>query len=399
MRSRQGTLFCKAIGVGSSVRDLSAREIMDALVSFPTVSHDTNVPLVDWVEAYLTDLGVTEHRHVKPDEPNKHAIFCSVGPDVPGGVVLSGHTDVVPIEGQDWSSDPWTVTERDGKLFGRGTCDMKGFDALALHALQRAVTSDLKRPLQIALSYDEEIGCAGAPPLIAAMAEAGLPTAEAAIIGEPSLLACVTGHKGSVSFNIHIKGFEVHSSLMHTGVSAIHEAARLIDWANQRNAESQSKTPSQIASIFNPPWTTLHVGKIRGGTAHNITAGDCRFVMEMRFVPDDDTTGWVDALRAEISAVPAQMQVIVKQGEDVPGLVPEEHGVAEGLVRRMTGDNADHVVSYGTEAGHFQTAGISAVICGPGNIEQAHQADEFISLEQFAAGEKFLAKVVDSLCD
>ncbi|MEM9425208.1 MAG: acetylornithine deacetylase [Pseudomonadota bacterium] len=386
--------------------DLSARDILNSLVSFPTVSRDTNIPLVDWVETYLTGLGITAHRHVKPDEPTKHAIFCSVGPDVPGGIVLSGHTDVVPVDGQVWTSDPWTVTERDGKLYGRGTCDMKGFDALALHALQRAMNSDLKRPLQIAFSYDEEIGCAGAPPLIAAMAEAGLPKAEAAIIGEPSMMACVTGHKGSVAFDIHIKGFEVHSSLMHTGVSAIHEAARLIEWANRRNAESQARPPSQIAAIFNPPWTTLHVGKIQGGTAHNITAGDCRFVMEMRFVPDDDAPGWMGALRAEIAAVEAQMQVIaptarisVSQGEDVPGLVPEDHGPAEGLVRRMTGDNADHVVSYGTEAGHFQTAGISAVICGPGNIEQAHQADEYISLEQFAAGEAFLAKVVDSLCD
>jgi acetylornithine deacetylase len=388
------------------VSDLSAREILDTLVSFPTVSHDTNIPLVDWVEGYLSDLGIQSHRLVKPDEPTKHAIFCSVGPDVPGGVVLSGHTDVVPIEGQDWTSDPWTVTERDGKLFGRGTCDMKGFDALALHALQRALKSDLKRPLQIAFSYDEEIGCAGAPPLIEAMSEAGLPKAEAAIIGEPYMLSCVTGHKGSVSFDIHIKGFEVHSSLMHMGVSAIHEAARLIEWANGQNAESQAKTPSAIAAIFNPPWTTVHVGKIRGGTAHNITAGDCRFVMEMRFVPDDDAAARQEALRARIAEIETEMQkvapsarIIVRPGENVPGLVPEENGISEGLVRRITGDNADHVVSYGTEAGHFQAAGISAVICGPGNIEQAHQADEYISLAQFEAGEDFLAKVVDSLCD
>ena len=364
------------------------------------------MPLVDWVEAYLTDLGIRSYRHVKPTESKKHAIFCSVGPDVPGGVVLSGHTDVVPVEGQDWDSDPWTVTERDGKLYGRGTCDMKGFDALALHVLKRALKSDLKRPLQIALSYDEEIGCAGAPPLIAAMAEAGLPKAGAAIIGEPSVMNCVTGHKGSVSFAVRVKGHEVHSSLMHTGVSAIHEAARLIDWANVQNAESRAAKPSPIAAIFNPPWTTLHVGQIKGGTAHNITAGDCRFVLEMRFVPDDDPSTRVAAFRSRVAEIEAEMQkvapsarITLEPGEDVPGLVPEENGVAEELVRRITGDNADHVVSYGTEAGHFQAAGISAVICGPGNIEQAHQANEYISLEQFAAGEAFLNKVVDSLCD
>ncbi len=386
--------------------DLSAREILEALVAFPTVSRDTNVPLVDWVEDYLTGLGVTAHRHVKPDEPTKHAIFCSVGPDVPGGVVLSGHTDVVPIDGQDWTSDPWQVTERDGKLFGRGTCDMKGFDALALHALQRALKSDLKRPLQIALSYDEEIGCAGAPPLIAAMAEVGLPKAGAAIIGEPSMMSCVTGHKGSGAFAFHIKGFEVHSSLMHTGVSAIHEAARLIEWANQRNAKNRARTPSAMAAIFNPPWTTVHVGQIHGGTAHNITAGECRFVMEMRLVPDDDPEEFAAALRAKVDEIEAEMQkvapsarIIMEKGHDVPGLVPEDDGVAERLVRRITGDNADHVVSYGTEAGHFQAAGISSVICGPGNIEQAHQADEYLSLAQFEAGEAFLNRVIDSLCD
>ncbi len=385
--------------------DLSAREILDALVSFPTVSHDSNLPLVDWVEEYLVSIGVKAHRMPKDGDPSKHAVFCQVGPDVPGGVVLSGHTDVVPIEGQAWTSDPWTVTERDGKLYGRGTCDMKGFDALALHALQRAQRSDLKRPLQIALSFDEEIGCAGAPPLIEAMAEAGLPKAGAAIIGEPSEMTCVTGHKGSASFDIHIKGFEVHSSIMHTGVSAIHEAARLIEWANKRNAESQAKTPSPIAAIFEPPWTTIHVGKIHGGTAHNITAADCRFVMEMRFVPDDDSEAWLGSARTQASEIETEMQkvapsakILMTPGEDVPGLVPEEDGMAEGLVRRITGDNADHVVSYGTEAGHFQAAGISAAICGPGNIEQAHQPDEYLSLAQFREGEAFLAKVVDSLC-
>jgi acetylornithine deacetylase len=385
---------------------LTARQILERLVAFPTVSRQTNVPLIDWVEEYLTGIGVTAHRHVKPDEPTKHAIFCQVGPDVPGGVVLSGHTDVVPVEGQDWTSDPWTVTERDGRLYGRGTCDMKGFDALALHALQRALTADLKRPLQIALSYDEEIGCAGAPPLIAAMAEAGLPKAEAAIIGEPSMMKCVTGHKGSLSFDVHVKGHEVHSSIMHTGVSAIHEAAKLIDWANTRNAASAAKTPSAIARVFEPPWTTVHVGQVRGGTAHNITAGDCRFVIEMRFVPDDDRESWSSAFRTLAAEVEAGMKAVspkafirLDPGEDVPGLVPEAEGAAERLVRKITGDNGSHVVSYGTEAGHFQAAGMSAAICGPGDIAQAHQADEFISLAQFDAGGAFLDKVIDTLCE
>jgi len=384
---------------------LGPRDILDRLVSFPTVSHDTNIPLIDWVETYLTELGVAAHRMPKAGDPSKQALFCSVGPDVPGGVVLSGHTDVVPIEGQDWSSDPWTVTERDGKLYGRGTCDMKGFDALALHALQKALKSGLKRPLQIALSFDEEIGCAGAPPLIEAMAEAGLPKAAIAIIGEPSVMKCVTGHKGSSGFDVHVQGFEVHSSLMHTGVSAIMEAARLVDWCNEVNADNRAKPVSGIASQFIPPWTTLHVGRISGGTAHNITAKDCHFAMEFRVVPDEDVSEWADIVRAKASEIEQKMQAVAPATKialspfhGVPGLKPETDGAAERLVRSITGDNGTHVVSYGTEAGHFQNAGYSSVICGPGNIEQAHQADEYISLEQFAAGEAFLARIVDSLC-
>ena len=382
----------------------NARAIMEALVGFPTVSSDTNLPLIDWVADYLTALGVTAHRMPKTGDPRKEALFCSIGPDVEGGIVLSGHTDVVPVEGQDWSSDPWVVTERDGKLFGRGTCDMKGFDALALHAVQAALKAELKRPLQIALSFDEEIGCMGAPPLIKAMQAAGLPKAALAIIGEPSMMKCVTGHKGSSGFDVRVKGFEVHSSLMHEGVNAIMEAARLIGWANAENDAIRAKEPGAVASIFTPPFTTVHVGTISGGTAHNITAGDCNFGIDWRFTPDDDTEARMNAFRAEVARIEAEMKAIAPTSGielspffDVPGLRPEEDGAAENLVRGITGDNGTHVVSYGTEAGHFQNAGYSAVVCGPGDIAQAHQADEFIAIEQLEAGEAFLARVIDSL--
>lgn len=382
----------------------NARAILDILVGFPTVSNDTNLPLIDWVEIYLNDLGITAYRVPKEDDPSKHALFCSVGPDAPGGVVLSGHTDVVPVEGQDWSSNPWEVTLRDGKLFGRGTCDMKGFDALALHALQKAVTSDLKSPLQVALSFDEEIGCTGAQPLVAAMQNT-VPKAEIAIVGEPSMMRCVTGHKGSLGYDVHARGFEVHSSLMHTGVNAIMSAAELITWANAKNAENQAARPGPLAEIFEPPWTTLHMGQIKGGTAHNITAGDCFFDFDFRFTPDADVDDWIRQLHEKIAEIEARMKAIhpdagfsLTESFNVPGLRPETEGAAERCVRAITGDNASHVVSYGTEAGHFQNGGYSAVVCGPGNIEQAHQADEFISVAQFEAGEAFLSKLVDALC-
>jgi acetylornithine deacetylase len=225
---------------------LSPRQILDHLVKFPTVSRDTNLPLVDWVDDYLDSHGIPAHRFYN-DDRTKAALFAHVGPWEEGAVVLSGHTDVVPVDGQHWTSDPWTVTERDGRLYGRGTCDMKGFDALALWALVEAHRRGVKRPLQIALSYDEEVGCTGAPPMIAAM-QGVVPKGAAAIIGEPSTMKVINGHKGGTGFHVHVKGFEVHSSLLPYGVSAIMEGARLIQWANDRNAwiQSQPRAPQAL---------------------------------------------------------------------------------------------------------------------------------------------------------
>ena len=381
---------------------LSPRQILDKLVSFPTVSRDTNLPLIDWVEDYLESQGVTAHR-VWNEDRTKASLYAHIGPEVAGGVVLSGHTDVVPVDGQVWSSDPWTVTERDGRLYGRGTCDMKGFVALALAAVPLALAADLKRPLQLALSYDEELGCTGAPPMIAEMARS-LPRAAAVIVGEPSRFSVVTGHKGGTGFKVHVKGYEVHSSLIHTGVSAIMAAAPLIDFANRVNAANAARPPAALAQMFDPPWTTLHVGMIRGGTAHNITAADCRFSCEIRVVPGEDIEDWVAAFEGQVAQAVAAMQTIrpetgitVERFFSVPPLRPETDGAAEALARRLTGDNGLHVVSYGTEAGQFQAEGYSAVVCGPGDILQAHQPDEFLEISEFDAGWSFMQRLVASL--
>ncbi|MEL0436017.1 acetylornithine deacetylase [Phycobacter sp. K97] len=382
---------------------LSPLQLMEKLVSFPTVSRETNLPLVEWVEGYLSAHGITPHRWTDPEQPHKAAVFAHVGPMVEGAVVLSGHTDVVPVDGQPWDSDPFTVVERDGKYFGRGCCDMKGFDALAIWALVEAHRRGVKRPLQLALSFDEEIGCTGAPPMIEAM-QPVLPKGSAVIVGEPSMMKAVTGHKGGIGYDTHLVGFEVHSSLMHTGVSAIMQGARLIDWANQRNAENAVQTPGEIPAMFTPPYTTCHVGMIEGGTAHNITAKDCRFVMDFRVVPGENTADWEAAYLAEVARIEAEMQTVhpdtrieVSKKFNVPGLVPEQEGAAETLVRAITGDNGSHVVSYGTEAGQFQEAGYSAVICGPGDIAQAHQPNEFITVAQFNAGHDFMQKLLGRL--
>lgn len=381
---------------------LSPLELMEKLVSFPTVSRDSNLPLVDWVEEYLTGHGIVCHRHYREDN-EQAALFAHVGPEVEGGVILSGHTDVVPVDGQPWASDPFTVTERDGKYFGRGTCDMKGFDALALWALVEAKYQGVTRPLQIALSYDEEVGCVGAPPMIRAM-QGPIPRASAVIVGEPSEMRAVTGHKGGIGIVTNIVGFEVHSSLMHTGVNAIMEAAKIIDWTNQVNAEEMAREPDELAAMFEPPWTLGHVGTIQGGTANNITAKDCRFTLGYRVVPSQSAEDWRDRYIAKLREVEAEMKKIrpearidFEQAFDVPGLKPEEDGAAEALARRLTGDNGTHVVSYGTEAGQFQAAGYSAVICGPGSIEQAHQPDEFISVAQFNAGHDFMKALLREL--
>lgn len=384
------------------VRDLTPRQILEELVSFPTVSRDSNLALVDWVEGYLARFGVHITRVFNP-EGTKAALFAHVGPEVDGGVILSGHTDVVPVDGQDWSSDPWTVTERDGRLYGRGTADMKGFDALAIWAVARAAREGVRRPLQLALSYDEEVGCTGAPPMIDAMI-AALPRASAVLVGEPSMMKVVTGHKGGMGFRTHIKGVEVHSSIMHTGVSAIHEAGKLIVWANEVNAANRAATPNPLAAVFDPPWTTLHIGQIAGGTAHNITAGDCRFGFDFRVVPGERMADWEARYREKVAEVQAEMQIVRREARiDVepyfwlPALEPEADGAAERLARRLTGDNGQSVVSYGTEAGHFQARGYSAVVCGPGDIAQAHQADEFIEIAQLQAGQAFMDRLLAEL--
>lgn len=381
---------------------LTPRQLLDRLVAFPSVSRDSNLPLVDWLEDYLAGHGIRCFRHWS-DDRRKAAIIAHAGPWEPGAVVLSGHSDVVPVDGQAWTSDPWTVTERDGRLYGRGTCDMKGYVALAVWALVEGQRRGLRRPLQLALSYDEEVGCTGAPPMIETMQQV-VPKGSAALIGEPSRMKIITGHKGGTGYHVHVRGFEVHSSLLPEGVSAIMEGARLIQWVNDHNAAIQAAPRGPVAAMFRPPFTTLHVGMIQGGTAHNITAADCRFAVEMRVTPDDDIAAHQAAFEAAAARLDATLKahrpeagVHLSRYFGVPALRPEENGEAEALARALTGDNATGVVSYGTEAGQFQDAGYSAIVCGPGDIAQAHQPDEYLELAEFEAGHRFMQRLLERL--
>lgn len=381
---------------------LSPLEILDRLIAFPTVSRDSNLPLIDWVQDYLQGQGITCGR-VPAACGRKAGLYAHAGPWLPGGVILSGHSDVVPVDGQDWGSDPFRLDLRDGRLYGRGTADMKGFVALAIWALVEAQHAGVSRPLQLALSHDEEIGCFGAPPLIAAMGRA-LPRASAVLVGEPTMLQVVTGHKGGVAYDTTVTGVEVHSSRLHQGVNAVMAAAPLIDWANRVNADSAAARPSQMAALFDPPWTSAHVGQVAGGTAHNITAGQCRFAMDFRVVPGESPETWrdrwialTDRARAGLKARHHGADITVTERFRVPPLAPEPQGAAEELARALTGDNGGHVVSYATEAGQFQEAGYSAVVCGPGDIAQAHQADEYLTLAQFQAGQALLERLLTRL--
>ena len=379
---------------------MTPKEMLARLVSFNTESQRSNLELIHFCRDYLASLGV-ESTLAFNAEGDKANLYATIGPKVEGGVILSGHTDVVPVAGQDWSSDPWTLTERDGKLFGRGTCDMKGFDAIALALVPEMLAAPLKRPVHIALSYDEEVGCQGARVMIAAMAKEGLKPS-AVVVGEPSMMQVVTGHKGGLRMKTTVRGHAVHSSRVDVGVPAVMIAGRLIDWHNQVMAENKAR--SAPGNGFEPPYTTLHVGVVNGGTAVNITAEHCMFTHEVRCIPGESFETYEQRYRAEVVALEAQMQAIAPETgidfvvtSDTPAMGPEENGAAEELCRRLTGDNGRHVVAYGTEGGLFQRAGWSTVVCGPGDIAQAHQPDEFITVAQLDAGTQFGRKLIAEL--
>ncbi len=379
---------------------MTPREMLAKLVSFNTESQNSNLDLIHFCRDYLAGLGV-ESTLVPSEDGNKANLYATIGPEAPGGVVLSGHTDVVPVAGQAWSSDPWTLTERDGRLYGRGTCDMKGFDAIALALVPEMLAAPLKRPVHLALSYDEEVGCLGARVLVKAMAAAGI-APSAVIVGEPSMMQVVTGHKGGTRMLTTVTGHAVHSSRVDVGVPAVMVAGTLIEWHNRTMAENKARAGSD--SPFEPPYSTLHVGTVQGGTAVNITAEHCVFSHEVRVVPGDDGMDYVGRYKALAAELEAGMKaiapatgIVVEITSQTPPLGPEADGAAEALSRRLTGDNGSHVVAYGTEGGLFQAAGWSTVVCGPGDIAQAHQPDEFITIAQLDAGTAFVRGVIAEL--
>ncbi|ACG79752.1 acetylornithine deacetylase [Phenylobacterium zucineum HLK1] len=375
----------------------AARELLGKLVSFDTTSRGSNLALIEWVEGYLDGLGVP-HRRVPNADGSKANLLATLGPAEPGGVVLSGHTDVVPVDGQPWSTDPWTVVERDGKLYGRGTCDMKGFVALALAAAPELATG--RRPVHLALSFDEEIGCLGAPLMIDVIRRE-LPKPALVIVGEPSDMVAVNGHKGIATFKVTVTGREAHSSQTQQGVSAVMAAARLMN--SLTDLSERLEREADPASPFTPKGATLTIGLVEGGTAHNIIARRCEFVFDLRCPPGLTPEGALAGFRAEVEAMDRALKarapeagVVLEKRTDVPPFAPEPDGAAEAFARRLAGDNGPaRVVAYAAEAGQFQGAGFSTVICGPGSIAQAHQPDEYVEVSQMQRGALFMRRLID----
>ena len=379
------------------------KDMIAKLVAFDTTSSKSNLDLIEFVRTYFESYGAT--CDVVPNEDGSKAnLYATLGPMEPGGIVLSGHTDVVPVEGQTWHTDPFQVTEKDGRLYGRGTTDMKSFSAIALALVPNFVARGLKTPLHFALSYDEEVGCLGVHSMVDHMIQKR-PRPKCIIVGEPTSMKVVNAHKGLHAFKTTIVGKEAHSSAPHLGGNAIVAAGSLIHYLSSV-AEAFTRETRRGAR-FDPPYATINVGTITGGSAVNIIPKSCSFLWEFRSLPDQDPQVIIDGFEsfAQQDVLPKLQQnapdasIVTELTAVIPTFTPLKGSPAETLTLILAQQNDSYAVSYGTEAGIFQNADIPTVVCGPGDIAQAHQPNEFISLEQVDACEAFLRRLMDHVCN
>lgn len=379
----------------------STLQLLEELIGFDTVSSNSNLPLIDYVQDYLAALGIETLRAPNTDG-DKAALFATVGPKTDGGIVLSGHTDVVPVEGQDWTSDPFALRRHNGRLYGRGACDMKGFDAICLAMLPVFAKAQLKKPVHLLLSYDEEIGCLGSLDVIARFG-VDLPKPSIALVGEPTEMKVVNAHKSIATYRTTVHGQEAHSSNPALGASAIEGACALI--SELYNLQAQIEAEGDPSGLFDPAYSTIHVGTIAGGNARNILARTCQFDWEFRGLPGVDQQLAVRLLEeiAERDVLPRMRrhapgaQIETHRDIEVPGLSADSGSLAEVLAKRLTQSNEVGTASFATEAGQFQKNNIPTVVCGPGAIAQAHQPDEYIELSQIEAGLAFMQRLMDEL--
>jgi acetylornithine deacetylase len=384
-----------------SASPAAVHELLKALVAFDTTSAKSNLKLIEYVRTYLESHGVASTL-IPSEDGAKASLFATIGPaDGKSGIGLSGHSDCVPVEGQTWASDPFTLTARDGKLYGRGACDMKGFLACVLASVPLFKSRQLKEPVHIIVSYDEEVGCTGVRPLIARLGH-DLPRPHAIIVGEPTMMGVIEAHKRIDAYRTTVTGREAHSSLPQLGVNVISIAAELIEEIDRIQLMlAQAPTNDR----FDPPSSTVQVGTIEGGTAPNIVPKTCRFQWQVRGLPEADPDFAPKRLKAhaEEMLLPRMRRVApeaaietLHQGS-VPAFLAKPGSEAVALAMALTGANSTSTVSYGTEAGLFEKAGSPTVICGPGDIALAHAADEFVPVAQLDACMTFLAKLADTV--
>jgi acetylornithine deacetylase len=375
--------------------------LLERLVAFDSESDKSNLPLIDFVEAHLAERGVDVLR--APNRTgDKAALLATIGPKVEGGIVLSGHTDVVPVVDQGWTGDPFKLRRQDGRLFARGACDMKGFDAIALAMIPFFQAADLQRPVHILLSYDEETTCLGSVDFIDRFGK-DLPRPAAVIVGEPTMMEVVDAHKSIATFWTTVTGLEAHSSNPALGANAVETACEIVTEI-YRLADAY-QAPARRNLRFDPPYSTLHVGTIRGGTARNILARECSFHWEFRGVPGDSMREALQQIEDYVERVALPRLTRAVKGPrvdtvvevDIPGLLARSGSFAETLALALTGSNQTRTAAFATEAGQFQSAGLSTIVCGPGAIEQAHKPDEFIERSQIEACIGFMQRLAGAL--
>lgn len=375
-------------------------QILEKLVSFPVLGGDSNLDIITWIKDFIESFEI-KSTLVPNKGGTKASLHCRIGPAVDGGIILSGHTDVVPVAGQEWETDPFQLTDKDdGNLYGRGSCDMKGFLATCLYNLPMMIKANLRKPIYFAFSYDEEIGCLSAPSLINHIRETYIETPKYALIGEPSMLEPILAQKGINIFDTHIYASTGHSSRIKTGVSAIHEASRLVLWLENKMNDLIKTTPND--NRFNPPYTTIHIGQFNGGIAPNVIADKACFSWDIRTIPRDSIGMILNDFNEHCFQRESELKKIfpdfrietLARHATVPHLDTCHEKDVVKLIKKVSGNSNYKAVSFASEAGQFAQAGFESVICGPGSIAQAHTANEFISKEQLQKGEKLIQNLI-----
>ncbi|WP_250479374.1 MULTISPECIES: acetylornithine deacetylase [unclassified Caballeronia] len=381
--------------------DTTSRDLLDKLISFATVSRDSNLALIAFVRDYLAQFDIESELFYNA-ERTKANLFATIGPRDRGGIVLSGHTDVVPVDGQPWTVDPFRLTENDGRLYGRGTADMKGFLASVLAAVPMLIERELRLPVHLAFSYDEEVGCLGVRPMLAQL-EKRAHKPVLCLIGEPTSLKPVLGHKGKLAMRCQVKGAPCHSAYAPYGVNAIQYAARLINRLEEIG--ERLAQPEHHDERFDPPYSTVQTGVIKGGRALNIVPAECEFDFEVRALPGFEASTVAKDLQAyaqaellpKMRAIEPETDVRLEALSAYPGLATSPESEAARLVALLSGSSEFGTVAFGTEGGLFDQAGIPTVVCGPGSMDQGHKPDEYVTLEQLHDCDAMLIRLADHL--